>query len=260
MVKKTRRSRADKVIEGVLPQSKEKFLAVARQEEFIAPKFEAKTVRQKLALAILREGRSVNIFRGSAGTGKSMIAAYHAATLLKQKKVDKIYLVRPAVPTGKSIGLLPGTEAEKLAPYFAQTVVHLEKFLGKGATAYNLEKGVIEMKAVEYLRGTSFENCVVIFEEAQNFTNDQMEMTLTRLGENAVFIFTGDTKQSDLHGECGLSTTIDLINKTLRNQPDYMQDEDLNMLEDLIGIVEFLPEDVVRHGLTKAFVKMYYNN
>lgn len=242
------------------PQTKEKFLANAREEDQqpTLPKFDAANPKQKLVLSMFHENRSMVFLHGSAGTGKSLLAAYRAASLLKQKKIDKVYLVRPAVSVGKSAGLLPGTIEEKLAPYFAQTIAHLRKFLGPYVD-YCLRTGVIEMKAVEYLRGTSFENCLVICEEVQNFSEEEFEMMLTRLGENASYIFTGDTRQHDLRGQSGLAVTIDKISRTLDSQPEEMSDQDLELMNDLIGIVEFTPEDVVRSGLTKAIVKMYYH-
>lgn len=230
--------------------------ATARQVQSLQPK----TQNQRTAVQCLTEGYPVVILVGSAGTGKSMLAAWRASVLLQSKKIDKLYLVRPAVAVGKSIGLLPGEIKDKLAPYFAQTIAHLERFLGKGYVAYAIEKGVIEMKPVEYLRGMSFEDCTVICEEVQNFTSEEMEMMLTRLGENCTMIFTGDTKQHDLRGKSGLQSTIDLIERMLQGHPEYMSDTDLDELDDGVAIVHFSPEDVVRSGLTKAFVKMYYHN
>ena len=247
------------------PAAKEKFLEVAREENLYAqkqsiPKFEAATNNQKKALAMFRDGRSVIFLTGAAGTGKSILAAFHAATQLRQKLVNKLYLVRPAVAVGKSIGLLPGEIADKMAPYFAQTINHLEKFMGHGYMQYCLEKGIIEMKPAEYMRGMSFENCVVVCEESQNFTREDFEMTLTRLGKGCTLILTGDTKQHDLKGESGLSQTITLIKKTQSEQPAYMNDEDLEQMDSNIGIVEFTMDDVVRSGITKSFVKMYHHN
>lgn len=223
-------------------------------------KLEPKNSNQRLALSYLNSSMPVVFLTGSAGTGKSMLAAYRASNLLKNKKVNKLFLVRPAVSVGKSVGLLPGDVKEKLAPYFAQTMAHLEKFLGKGMLTYCLNHEVIEMKPVEYLRGMSFEDCMVIAEEVQNFTAEEMEMMLTRLGQNCTIVFTGDTKQHDLKGVSGLDQTIKLLNTIRQSRPDYMSEEDMDELDDGIGIVQFKPEDVVRSGLTKAFVKMYYNN
>jgi phosphate starvation-inducible PhoH-like protein len=125
---------------------------------------------------------------------------------------------------------------------------------------YALEKGQIEMFPVEYARGNSFEDCLVIAEEAQNFTAEEFELMFTRLGDNCQMIFTGDTKQHDLKGDSGLKTTLDLIRKMMEYQPFYLDDDDYDEFTDGFGIVEFKPEDVVRHGLTKALVKMYHHN
>lgn len=231
-------------------------------EQYVAsmPRFEAKNDNQRLALRFLNEGRPVVFLTGSAGTGKSMIAAYHAAKMLKAKKIEKVYLVRPAVAVGKSIGLLPGEISDKLLPYFAQTISHLSTFLGQGAMQYMQEKNVIEMKAVEYLRGMSFQDAIVIFEEAQNFTAEEMEMSLTRLGENCTYIFTSDQKQNDLKVESGITKTLKMFEHALDTAPDYLLDSDLDELESGIGIVQFTPNDVLRSGLTRSFVKLYYNN
>lgn len=244
---------------------KEKFVPEMVEEsgqQYVAtmPRLEAKNQKQKLAMFFLNEGRPIVFLKGSAGTGKSLLAAYHASKQLKAKKIEKVYLVRPAVSVGKTIGLLPGTVEEKLEPYFAQIVEHMSKFLGKGEMKYFLDKKTIEMFPCEYLRSRSFENCVVIAEESQNFTHEEMEMVLTRLGEGCQLIFTGDTKQHDLKGVSGLSSTLNLFKDVLEQEPEYLTDEDLDEMESGIGVVEFTPEDVLRSGLTRAFVKLYYNN
>ena len=224
------------------------------------PRFDPANQNQKRAKALVDTGTQVVLLQGSAGTGKSLIAAWRAATLLKTKQIDKVFLVRPAVGVGKSIGLLPGTELEKLMPFFAQTIAHIEKFLGVGFTKYCLEKDIISLKAVEYLRGYSFSNCLVICEESQGFTHSEFEMLLTRLEESAQLICTGDTKQNDLKVLSGLKTTTDLINRMVDDKPDYLNDEDLDALASSFGIVNFTPDDVIRGGLTKALVKTYFYN
>lgn len=222
-------------------------------------KLEPKNQNQKTALSYLNTGTPIVFLTGSAGTGKSLLAAYRAATQINTKKIKKIYLVRPAVGLGKSIGLLPGEIEEKLAPYFAQIVEHLRKFLGPHLQ-YLLEKKDIEMKPAEYLRSMSFEDCIVIFEESQNFTHEDMECCLTRLGGNCQLIFTGDTKQNDLKVESGLDTTVALVERMLQTHPSYLNNDDIDELDAGFGIVRFLPDDVVRHGLTRGLVKMYFNN
>lgn len=250
--------RKEKIVRGVKPPVKEKFVISEATAPEKVPKFVPATENQKLAVSLLRKGVKILFAVGSAGAGKSMIAAWWAATQYKAKVIDKIYLVRPAVATGKSVGLLPGTEAEKLAPYFAQTFIHLEKFMGKGALEHAVAAGNIEMKSGEYMRGRSFEDAIVICEEVQNFTDSDLEMLLTRLGRNCTYLLTGDQKQNDLRGMSGLMSTITLINQTIDNAPKGLSDEDLDALEDMIGVVQFTPEDCVRDGLTRAFVKMYY--
>lgn len=224
------------------------------------PVLKALNERQKIALGYLNSGTPIVLLTGSAGTGKSMLAAYRAATQLKAKAAEQVILMRPAVSTGKSIGLLPGEIDEKLSPYFRQTLKHLTRFMGAGPVKYALEKKQIEMFPGEYARGNSFENCIVIAEEAQNYNADEFEMMFTRLGENCQMIFTGDTKQHDLKGDSGLKTTLELLKKLQEYRPFYLDDEDMAALDNGVGIVEFTPEDVVRSGLTKAFVKVYYNN
>lgn len=264
-MKRAMRNKRREIIEDkIKPSAKEKFFKgledIETMQQQIIPRFEAANSNQKLALAMLREGRNVVFLTGSSGTGKSMIAAYHASCLLKQKVIDKIYLIRPAVAVGKSIGLIPGSISEKLAPYFSQTVAHLEKFMGKGFLSYCLETEKIEMKPSEYLRGMSFQRCFVLAEESQNFTAEEFEMVLTRMGEDSCIVFTADEKQHDLRGVSGLTTTLSMIETILENTPEYMLDSDLDEFDRNIGIIRFTPEDVVRSGLTRAFVKMYYNN
>jgi phosphate starvation-inducible PhoH-like protein len=237
---------------------------VEAQSQYVPPnqtiRLDAKTQSQKTALRLLNDDTPIVLLTGSAGTGKSLLTAYRVATLLKGKRTEKVYLTRPAVAVGKTIGLLPGTVDEKLAPYFAQTVAHIEKFLGVGFTKYCLEKKIIEMLPVEYLRGRSFENCVVVCEEAQNLDHSEFEMMFTRLGDGCQMIFTGDEKQNDLRCESGLKTTVRLVERMLQTHPEYLDQEDIDALDSQIGIVKFTPDDVVRSGLTRAFVKMYHNN
>jgi phosphate starvation-inducible PhoH-like protein len=265
MSKQAVRHRRDKLVEdSPKPSPKEKFLKAADDIEVMqqaaVPKFEAKTPNQKVALSMLREGRSVVFLTGSAGVGKSMLAAYDAATRLKSKQIEKIYLIRPAVAVGKSVGLLPGDLDQKLMPYFMQTIIHLEKFMGKGYLHYCMEHDIVSMQPAEFLRGMSFENCVVVAEECQNFTKEEFEMVLTRLGNNCYLRLTGDTKQHDLKGGSGMDQTIEMLERMVKDKPHYLSESDNDAIAKEIGVVKFLPSDVVRSGLTKAFVTMYYNN
>lgn len=223
-------------------------------------KLEAKNQNQKAAMQMLESGIPVVLLTGSAGTGKSLLAAWRISKELNSKKIDKVFLCRPAVGVGKSIGLLPGEIEEKMAPYFAQIILHLKKFLGEGPVDAYLEKKTIEMVPAEYLRGRSFENSIVLLEEGQNFTFEEMEMILTRIGQNCQFIVTGDTKQNDLKTKSGIDLIISLVDRMLQTHPEYLDHDDIDALDESFGVVKFTPKDVVRSGLTRALVKVFYHN
>lgn len=255
-----RATRGSKIEQGVSPTHKPKFdVAQESNPTQAVPKFDAKTQNQKLALAYLREGRTVVALSGSAGVGKSMIAAFWAAHQLKQKKIEQIVLLRPNVHNGKSIGLIPGTEAEKLLPFFVQTLDHLGKFLGKAYLNYALEKEIIVTRAFEYVRGQSWENTIVIAEEVQGLEPEQFETLLTRVGEGCQLICTGDTRQINKGFNSGMDKTFKMIEDALESQPEYLDNTDLDVLEDSFGIVHFTPDDILRSGFCRAIVKIYYH-
>lgn len=222
------------------------------------PRYTATTENQKKALAYLRSGMQVVGLFGSAGTGKSMLAAYWAATQLASKNVNKIILLRPNSHCGKSIGLLTGNEKEKLEPFFVQTIDHLKKFLGVGYVNAALGKETIQTKAFEYIRGMSFENTIVIAEEVQTLAEEEFETLLTRIGNGCQMILTGDSRQVNRGQESGLDSTFKMIEDAVKQAPMFLDDEDLDSLEDNFGIVRFTPEDIVRSGVVKALVKLYY--
>lgn len=257
----TRKSRID---EGK-PTPRPKFVANQQGEtegtfctQQALPQFTAANERQRTALKHLNQETPFVFLRGASGTGKSMIAVYRAAKLLKEKRVDKIWLVRPAVLCGNTIGLLKGDLNQKMRPFFRQTLIHLEHFMGKAFVNYCLEKEVIEFFPFEYIRGMSLEGCIVIAEECQNLDHSEFETMLTRRGKSSQIIFTGDEKQKDLKGTSGLTSTIDMISKVIEQQPDYLDDDDLDNLEEGIAVVTFLPEDNMRSGVTKALSKIYH--
>lgn len=263
MSKNAVRNRRNKVeLELVKPQTKEKFLkealVIEAQQQAPVPKFTAATVNQKKQLQYLQEGRSAVWAIGAPGSGKSMVAAYHAACLLKQKKIEKILLIRPVVYVGNSIGMLSGSAEEKLAVWFKQTVAHLEKFLGKGFTHYCLDKGVIEYQAVEHLRGHSFEDVYVICEESQGLTFQEYEMLLTRVGKGGQVCFTGDERQSAAKDNSGLTKLMNLLESVIDTQPDYLNNDDLDTLDNDMGIVRYTIEDIQRSGFVKTMSKIYY--
>lgn len=228
------------------------------EEAYVAPKFVPATKNQKSQLGYLQEGRPVVFAIGAAGSGKSIIATYHGAMQLKAKKIDKIYLVRPNVGVGQSLGMLPGTLEEKLTPFFAQTMAHFEKFLGKGFLHYCQEKKIIEMVALEHLRGYSFENAYVIIEECQGMKEEEFELIVSRIGDGCQICFTGDERQASAKEKSGLTKFIDMVLGVMYHQPEYLDKDDLAVFRDDVGIVRYTVEDIVRSGLCKAFCKLYY--
>jgi phosphate starvation-inducible PhoH-like protein len=176
---------------------------------------------------------------GSAGTGKTFIAANYAARELYYKRVDKVILTRPNIETGRGLGFLPGTLEEKYAPYLLPFDAIFTRALGKGFYEYCLRSKDIEPTPLGFLRGTTFDNCIVLVDEAQNCTREEMKMLLSRIGKNCKMIFSGDTEQSDIH-DSGLEDAVD----RLENIPG-------------IEVVEFLDEDIVRSAMCKKIIMAY---
>ena len=178
---------------------------------------------------------------GSAGTGKTYIAASYAASELFYKRVSKIILTRPNVEVGRGLGFLPGTLEEKYAPYLLPFDSIFTKVLGKGFYEYALKNKDIEPTPLGFLRGTTFDNCIVLVDEAQNCTKEEMKMILSRIGKNCKMIFSGDTEQSDIQ-DSGLEDAVD----RLEGVPG-------------IEVVEFLDEDIVRSAMCKRIIMAYRN-
>lgn len=178
---------------------------------------------------------------GSAGTGKTFIAASYAASELFHKRVDKVILTRPNVETGRGLGFLPGTLEEKYAPYLLPFDAIFNKALGKGFYEYCLKSKDIEPTPLGFLRGTTFDNCIVLVDEAQNCTREEMKMLLSRIGKNCKMIFSGDTEQSDI--------------------PDSGLEDAVDRLEGIDGIqvIDFLDEDIVRSAMCKQIIMAYRN-
>lgn len=250
-----KRVRKDKT--GGSATTREKF---AEEKVFNAMPFTPVGDAQKLGAYYLQEGRKIVALQGPAGGGKSILAAWHAANLLREKSIHKLFLVRPYESCGRTIGAVPGTENEKLSVIFTSILEHLSKFLGKAQLAYMLEKKVIEFKSVEWLRGYSFEDGVfVLCEEAQGFDTDLMQMMTTRVGDGAQLCLTGDWRQKDIRKETGLLYLSQLLEAIKVNPPKFLDKEDIYELENNIGFVNFTFEDSGRRSkLTKALVKAFY--
>jgi rRNA maturation RNase YbeY len=179
---------------------------------------------------------------GPAGTGKTFLAVAMAAAALSRHEVDRIILTRPAVEAGERLGFLPGDLMAKIDPYLRPLFDALNDMLDPEKVATHLEKGVIEVAPLGFMRGRTLNNSFVILDEAQNTSPEQMKMFLTRLGFNSRMVITGDITQIDLpHGErSGLVVVAEI-------------------LKDVEGIefVRFGGEDVVRHRLVQRIVEAY---
>jgi phosphate starvation-inducible PhoH-like protein len=176
---------------------------------------------------------------GSAGTGKTYIAATYAAGELFHRRVKKIILTRPNVETGRGLGFLPGTLEEKYAPYLEPFDQIFTNSLGRGFYEYALNKKQIEPKPLGFMRGTTFDDCIVLLDEAQNATRDEMKMLLSRIGKNCKIIISGDHEQSDINNSGLLDAT---------NRLEHIED---------IEVVRFRDEDIVRSKLCKQIILAY---
>ena len=148
---------------------------------------------------------------GPAGTGKTYVCGALAAEALRDKRIDKIIITRPAVEAGESLGFLPGDKEEKYEPWLQPFRDVLHERLGKSAVDYHISHGKIEGAPLAYMRGRTFKNAYVIMDEAQNATPAQMRMFLTRIGENCTVIVNGDLDQTDLPGISGLAEALRIL-------------------------------------------------
>ena len=179
---------------------------------------------------------------GPAGSGKTYTAVALAVKALKEKRVRKIILTRPAVEAGENLGFLPGDLKEKLDPYLQPLYDALGDMIPASKLTEYLEDKVIQIAPLGFMRGRTLDNAFVILDEAQNTTEAQLKMFLTRMGKSAKFIVTGDITQVDLpkHQQSGLKLALDLF----KNQKG-------------ISIVKLNEEDVVRHPLVKIIIKVF---
>jgi phosphate starvation-inducible PhoH-like protein len=179
---------------------------------------------------------------GPAGTGKTFLAVAHGAGLLLRGEVDRLIVSRPAVEAGERLGFLPGDLTEKVDPYMAPVWEALTDILGAEQLRRRREKGEIEVAPIAFLRGRTLAHAFVIVDEAQNATRLQMKMVLTRLGEGARMVVTGDPTQIDLVNvrDSGLAHAVGLLEGVKG-----------------IGVVRFSAEDVVRHPLVERIVRAY---
>ncbi len=187
-------------------------------------------------------GRSPQVIvLGPAGTGKTYIAGTRAADQLRQRRISKVVITRPNVPSGRSLGFFPGTLEEKIAPWVAPLTEAMKERMGAGAFEIALKAGDIEIVPFEVMRGRTFKNCLVILDEAQNTTTNEIKMFLTRIGDDCQVIINGDVSQTDLRETSGLRTVIHLIKSRMMPIP----------------VVEFTRADIVRSGICAEWVAAF---
>ena len=217
--------------------------------EFQGSKFEAERAlppikplnpTQAAYLDALRTSPQI-IVLGPAGTGKTWIAASHAADLFRARLIDKIILTRPNVPCGRSLGYFPGTLEDKFAPWAVPVAEAIKERIGKAAYEIALKSGDIELVPFEVMRGRSWKNAFVLLDEAQNATPAEIKTFLTRIGEACTVVVNGDVSQCDLDQASGLRTVVHMIKSQMLPVP----------------VIEFAREDIVRSGICAMWVRAF---
>ena len=240
----------ENIIERVLsPRSKDVYSSSSNDFKIILHGvggriIKAKTPNQRKLIDMVCKNDMVFAI-GPAGTGKTYTGVALAVKALKEKKVKRIILTRPAVEAGENLGFLPGDLNEKLDPYMQPLYDALREMIPSQKLNNFIDKGIIQLAPLGFMRGRTLDNAFVILDEGQNTTNAQMKMFLTRMGKNAKFLITGDPGQ------------IDLPTKSVSGLK-----ESLKILKDMngIGLVELDEKDVIRHSLVKKIIDAYNNN
>jgi phosphate starvation-inducible PhoH-like protein len=200
-----------------------------------------KTVGQKRYIDAIRKNMIV-FGVGPAGTGQTYLGMAMAIQAFKENQVSRIILTRPAIEAGEKLGFLPGDLQSKVDPYLRPLYDALYQIMGPESFQHNMEKGLIEVAPLAYMRGRTLDNSYIILDEAQNTTPAQMKMFLTRIGFGSKVIVTGDLTQKDL--PVGTQSGLDSALKILKDIED-------------IGIIQFTNADVVRHPLVQRIVEAY---
>src|SRR5579872_5308378 len=212
-----------------------------RQRSFGRRTVQPKSLNQRRYLDAI-ETHDMVFGIGPAGTGKTYLAVAMAISALLSKRVNRIILARPAVEAGERLGFLPGTLQEKIDPYLRPLYDALYDMLEPEKVDRYLEKNVIEIAPIAFMRGRTLNDSFVILDEAQNTTSEQMKMFLTRLGFNSKAVITGDITQVDLPAgkKSGLVEALEVCGKI-----------------EAIGVVQFSEKDVVRHNLVQQIIRAY---
>lgn len=200
-----------------------------------------KTLGQKAYVDSIRD-KMITFGLGPAGTGKTYLAMAMAITAFKKEEVGRIILTRPAIEAGEKLGFLPGDLQSKVDPYLRPLYDALYQIMGADSFAKNMEKGLIEVAPLAYMRGRTLDNAYIILDEAQNTTPAQMKMFLTRIGFGSKVVITGDRTQKDLAANTvsGLDVAVKVLGKI-----------------DDIAFCNLTSKDVVRHPLVQKIVKAY---
>lgn len=226
----------------VIENAQEQFFKVSNQligRTVSGKPIYAKTLGQSRFVDALKDYECV-IASGPAGTGKTYLSVVYAVSLLKKAEIKKIILTRPVVEAGENLGFLPGDLKEKIDPYLRPLYDALNDVLGIETVDKMIEKGVIEIAPLAYMRGRTFDDSYVILDEAQNTTKTQMLMFLTRMGFHTRLVVTGDITQIDLKQSSGLAHA----KKVLKNIEE-------------IKFVELTKMDIVRHPLVQKIIESY---
>jgi len=212
-------------------------ISKSRRGESIQPR----TLNQKNYVQAI-ETHSLTFGIGPAGTGKTYLAAVTAVKALQNRKVERLVLTRPAVEAGEKLGFLPGDLQQKIDPYLRPLYDALNEMIGAEKVPQMIEKGIIEIAPLAYMRGRTLSNAFIIVDEAQNTTTAQMKMILTRLGQNSRMVVTGDITQTDLprHQTSGLVAAQRILQGV-----------------EGIAFTHFTRSDVVRHPLVQKIIEAY---
>lgn len=200
-----------------------------------------KTLGQKKYVDLIRNN-TITFGIGPAGTGKTYLAMAMAITAFKNNEVNRIIMTRPAIEAGEKLGFLPGDLQQKVDPYLRPLYDALFEIMGADAFAINMERGLLEVAPLAYMRGRTLDNAFIVLDEAQNTTPEQMKMFLTRIGYGSKAVITGDLTQIDLGDgkNSGLTEAV----KILKDVED-------------IGIITLTNKDVVRHPLVQKIITAY---
>jgi len=233
-------------VRGYISQEKQEFVQDDSSDGIIiygtkGSPIKAKTANQQKLVQSVKENDLVFAL-GPAGTGKTFVSVALAVKALKNKIVKKIIITRPAVEAGENLGFLPGDLKEKIDPYLRPIYDALNDMLPFEKLKYYMEREIIEIAPLAYMRGRTLHNAFILLDEAQNTTPMQMKMFLTRMGPDSKMIVTGDTSQIDLpsNQKSGLKEAVRILNETKG-----------------IGFVELNERDVVRHKLVRDIIEAY---